>query len=138
MTNDEILMFKAMFEAQTAELNRVARELASVRQLVSEVVNYAKNAESEVPEYMRRFANYMHDLHDIRYMYEEQGHEVPQYLHREMERCDDRMRQLLDRLNKDGAAFEKVRREMAADPLNRWDHTRLLTSGAKDESRKSE
>ncbi len=115
-----------MDEEVKSELNRIARELASIRQLCSEAVNDMRNAEKEVPEYMRRFANYMHDLHDIRYMYEELGHPVPEYLKRELERCDDRCRQLLDKLHTDGGAFEKVRREMAEDPLNRWDHTRLL------------
>lgn len=114
-----------------AELNRIAREMTTVRQLVSDVVNYARNAESEVPEFMRRFANYMHDLHDIKYMYEDLGHSVPQHLLQELERCDDRFRQLLAKLNTPGEAFEKVRREMAADPLNRWDHTKLLSNGDK-------
>jgi hypothetical protein len=85
-----------------------------------------ENAEQEVPEFMRRFANYMHDLHDIRYMYEELGHPTPLHMLREMERCDDRFRQLLHRLHTDGGAFEKVRRDMASDPDNRWDHTRFL------------
>ncbi len=43
-----------------------------------------------------------------------------------MERCDDRYRQILDEMHKDGGTFERVRREMAKDPLNRWDHTRQL------------
>ena len=69
---------------------------------------------------------YMHDVHDVSYMYEERGHQVPQHILREMERCDDRYRQLLQELHLDGGTFEKVRRKMAEDPLNRWDHTRLL------------
>lgn len=123
-----------MLEEQLhTELNRVARELAMIRQLVTTVVNYVRDAESEIPEKMRRFANYYHDIHDIKYMYEEHGVPVPQEILREVERCHDRHRQLLKELNLDGGIFEKVRRDMAADPENRYDHTRLLskpTNGA--------
>jgi hypothetical protein len=59
-------------------------------------------------------------------MYEEHGHPIPDYILRELERLDDRYRQLLKELHLDGGTFEKVRREMAEDPENRWDHTRLL------------
>jgi hypothetical protein len=45
---------------------------------------------------------------------------------REVERCDDRLRQMLSEQHSDGGTFEKVRREMAKDPENRWDHTRQL------------
>ena len=121
------------------EVNRVARELAQIRQLVTDAVQFMRGAEKEVPEFMRRFANYMHDIHDIRYMYESLGHPLPEHLLRELERCDDRYRQLLRDLHTDGGAFEKVRREMAADPDNRWDHTRFLPkrNGDTDETRKS-
>jgi hypothetical protein len=85
-----------------------------------------ESAEQEVPEFMRRFANYMHDLHDIKFMYEDVGVAVPPHILRECERLDDRYRQLVMRLHTDGQAFERVRREMAADPENRWDHTRFL------------
>lgn len=107
-------------------LHRIARELTTIRQLVSDAVNYMRNAESEIPEYMRRFMGYMHDLQDIKYMYEDLGHQVPEHHKREAERCDDRFRQLLKKLHGEGEAFEKLRREMASDPENRWDHTRLL------------
>ena len=107
-------------------LQRCARELTTLRRLVSEVVNHMVDAQSEIPEKMRRFIMYMHDVHDVSYMYEERGVPVPPYIMREMERCDDRYRQLLTELHLDGGAFEKVRREMANDPKNRFDHTRLL------------
>ncbi len=109
-----------------AELNRQSRELKVIRELLTTVAVALRDAESEVPEKMRRFMNYMHDIHDIKFMYEELGHTVPSYLNSELERCDDRFRQLLDELHLDGGTFEKVRREMAKDPLNRWDHTRQL------------
>lgn len=114
-----------------AEINRVARELVDIRKLISDVVNYARDAESEIPEKMRRFMNYMHDVHDIKYMYEELGIAVPDYLMRETERLHDRYRQLLKDLHLDDNTFGKVRAEMAKDPENRYDHTRLLTSGGK-------
>lgn len=107
-------------------LERMAKDMKLIREMMSKVINYMVDAESEVPEKMRRFIMYMHDVHDVSYMYEERGHQVPSHILREMERCDDRYRQLLTELHLDGGAFEKVRREMAKDPLNRWDHTRQL------------
>jgi DNA repair ATPase RecN len=113
-------------EELKVELNRISRELKTIRELASDAVNYMRNAEAEIPEKIRRFMNYMHDLHDIRYMYEELGSQCPPHHLREMERCDDRFRQLIKELHLDGGAFEKIRRDMADDPENRYDHTRLL------------
>jgi hypothetical protein len=115
--------------AQTAEtyLRWIAADMKVVRQLVSEGLRYMRDAESEIPESLRRFANYMHDIHDIKYMYEEQGQPVPEHHRRELERCDDRYRQILQIMHADGGSLEKIRREMAADPENRWDHMRELT-----------
>jgi hypothetical protein len=111
---------------EKALLLRIAQELGTIRRGMTTVLTYIRDAESEIPEKMRRFMNYMHDLHDIKYMYEELGHSVPPHQLREMERCDDRFRQLMEEQNREGGTFNKVRREMAADPANRWDHTRLL------------
>lgn len=108
-------------------IHRLNREMTTIRELLVKVVKYMVDAESEIPEKMRRFIMYMHDVHDVSYMYEERGHQVPAHILREMERCDDRYRQLLDELHLDGGVFERVRREMANDPLNRWDHTRQLS-----------
>lgn len=113
----------------TAELKNIRVELKTIRELVNKVVFAIADAESEIPEKMRRFMNYMHDVHDIKFMYEEHGTPVPEYLMREMERLHDRYRQLLKEMHLDGGAFEKVRREMAKDSENRYDHTRLLTGG---------
>lgn len=107
-------------------LFRANRELTQIRQMLTKVVNYMVNAEQEVSEKMRRFMMYMHDLHDISYLYEERGHQVPRYIANELERCDDRLRQLLKEAHTDGGTFEKVRREMAGDDQNRWDHEKLL------------
>ena len=122
----------ALFERLISELNRQSRELAMIRQELIKVINYIHEAESEVPEKMRRFMNYMHDLHDIKYMYEELGHPVPQYQLREMERCDDRFRQLLKLDEKVSDTFDKVRREMSKDPENRWDHMKQLVRPNKE------
>lgn len=128
-----------MADNSEAYLKSIDQNLAIIKGLVSRVVNYMVEAESEIPEKMRRFIMYMHDVHDVSYMYEERGHQVPSYILREMERCDDRYRQLLDELHLDGGIFEKVRREMAKDPANRWDHTRQLSKPkeAEDETGQS-
>jgi len=106
---------------------RIARELTTVRKQNTELLSFYRNAETEVPESLRRFANYMHDVHDIKYMYEEHGQPPPKHILEEIERLDDRYRQILKAHNSDGGAIEKIRREMAADPDNRYDHTRQLT-----------
>jgi len=108
-------------------LHRIARDMATVKEMVAKVVNHMVDAESEIPEKMRRFVMYMHDVHDIVNLYHENGQPPPAHVLREMERCDDRYRQLLAEQHTDGGTFEKVRREMAKDPANRYDHTRLLT-----------
>lgn len=107
-------------------LLRNAQELKQIREMMTVVVVAIREAESEIPEKMRRFIMYMHDVHDVSYMYEERGIPVPEHIKREMERCDDRFRQLLTESHAEGGTFNKVRREMAEDPLNRWDHTKLL------------
>jgi hypothetical protein len=109
-------------------LQLIIKELANIRQLTTSAVNAIRDAESEIPEKMRRFMNYMHDIHDVKFMYEELGHPIPDHLKHELERCDDRYRQLLKEQHTDGGTFEKVRREMAKDPENRYDHTRLLAN----------
>lgn len=107
-------------------LFRIARELTTIRQGISTILFSIKDAEAEVSEKMRRFIMYMHDLHDVVHMYEERGLTVPRHVLAEMERCDDRFRQLLDEAHTEGGTFEKVRRKMAEDPDNKWDHTRQL------------
>lgn len=107
-------------------LKQVLRELTTIRKLASQAVNAMVEAEAEVPEKMRRFIMYMHDMHDVKNLYDEHGLTCPDWVLREVERCDDRLRQILTQLHTDGGTFEKIRRDMASDPLNRWDHTRLL------------
>lgn len=106
---------------------RIAREMILLRQQQTELLSFYRNAETEVPESLRRFANYMHDVHDIKYMYEEHGSKPPQHILDELERLDDRYRQILKAHNTDGGAIEKIRREMAEDPENRYKHKKELT-----------
>ena len=107
-------------------LQRIARELTTIRQLATTAVTYLRDAESEVPEKYRRFVNAFHDVHHIKWVYEETGIPVPPHILREIERLDDRYRQIISEYNAQGGAFDKVRREMASDPMNNWDHTRQL------------
>ncbi len=115
-------------------LFRMCRELTQIRQQNAELLRYARDAESEVPESLRRFANYMHDVHDIKYMYEEHGSKPPQHTLQELERLDDRYRQILKFHNTDGGAIEKIRRDMAADPENRYDHAKQLVFKRSDQA----
>jgi hypothetical protein len=107
-------------------LFRIARELITIRTQVGKVLFSIADAESEVSEKMRRFIMYMHDLHDVCFMYESRGQPAPPHVMNEMQRCDDRYRQLLEEAHAPGGTFEKVRREMAKDTKNRWDHTKQL------------
>ena len=128
------------------EIKNLRREMATIRGLVGEAVVYLRDAESEIPERIRRFSHHMHSIHDIKYMYEELGVHPPEHLLKELERVDDRFRQLIAEENAEGGAFNKVRREMASDPANRYDHTRQLaapthtklTKEPDNETRKSE
>ena len=109
-----------------AYLKNIARDIQSLKSQLAEVITYMHDAEAEVPEKIRRFMMYMHDVHDTLNFYRETGQEAPPHVKVEAERCDDRYRHLLTELYTDGGTFEKVRREMSKQPGNRWDHTRLL------------
>ena len=108
-------------------LERFARELKTIRELVSSAVFALRDAESEIPEKMRRFANYFHDVVHIKGEYVSLGLKAPEYIDREMERCADRFRHILDDLHAEDGTFAKVRRDMAERPGNLYDHTRQLT-----------
>lgn len=116
MTNEDLL----------AEFKNIRQELATIRKQISKVTFYMEDAQSEVPEKIRRFVTYFHNMHDIKNLFTEHGLVCPIYIDREVERCDDRLRQLLTELHTDGGAFEKIRREMAKDTENRYDHSRAL------------
>lgn len=112
---------------------RIAQELKVIRELTSKAVFAMGEAEKEVPEKMRRFMNYFHDVVHVKGEYVSLGLACPKWLDQEMERCHDRARQLLNDLHTDGGHFEKVRREMAEHPAgNRYDHTRQLAAPTKE------
>lgn len=109
------------------DFKRIADELKTIRQQSTELMRGVREAESEIPEKIRRFANYFHDVVHIKGEYHSLGLKCPLYIEREMERCADRFRHLLEDLHSDGGAFEQVRRDMAERPGNRYDHTRQLS-----------
>ena len=108
-------------------LFRIARELATMRKQNTELLGFYREAESEVPESLRRFANYFHDLHDIKFVYEEHGSVPPDYVLQELERLHDRYRQILRKHKTDGGAIDLILREMAGDETNRYKHTPQLS-----------
>lgn len=107
-------------------LKRIADDMKIIRQQSTELLAAVRNAESEVPEKMRRFANYWHDVVHIKEAYVSLGIPSPKHVDREMERCSDRFRQVLEELHGDDGAFEQVRRKMADDINNVYDHTKQL------------
>ena len=107
-------------------LARIARDMRAMLLEVREVVKYMKDAESEVPEKARRFIMYYHDVHDIYWLYHENGQEPPKFLQAELERCADRYRQIVQDLFEVGGQFERVRQEMTKRGGNRYDHTREI------------
>lgn len=135
LANDRVL---AALEEQNGYLKSLQRDIQALKSDFQKVVNYMHDAESEVPEKMRRFIMYFHDVHDLQNLYHEQGLEVPKYILREVERCADRYRHLVEDLEKPGETFEKVRREMGNREGNRYDHTAMLPKQEnKDETRSS-
>lgn len=110
-------------------LKDIARDIREMTLHFREAISALKDAESEVPEKMRRFLMYFHDIHDLRDLYHSGGQEPPLYVRREIEKCDDRLRHLLEDLYAEGGTFEKVRQDMSTREGNRYDHTNLLPKG---------
>lgn len=114
-------------------LLRIAKELKTIRELTSKALFAMGEAEKEIPEKMRRFMNYFHDVVHVKGEYVSLGLSPPKEIDQEMERCADRARQILYDLHTDGGHFERVRRDMAAHPAgNRYDHTRQLSKPKED------
>lgn len=111
---------------EATDLHNLARDIRELLLLVRDVVKYMKEAESEIPEKARRFIMYYHDVHDIVWLYHENGQEAPEYVKRELERCSDRYRHIVQDLFGDQGAFEKVRQDMTKRGGNRYDHTKLI------------
>lgn len=105
---------------------RIAQELKTIRILLGQGMFALRDAEGEIPEKLRRFMNYCHDVHAMKFMYEEVGHQAPKWVMSELQRVDDRYRQIMEEMKAEGGPINKVIREMAKDPNNRWDHTKLL------------
>ncbi len=106
---------------------RIYRELTTTRKLISEALVAMREAEKEIPEKMRRFMNYFHDVVHVKGEYVSLGLDPPKEINDEMERNHDRARQILHDLHSDGGHFEKVRRDMTEHPVKpRYDHTRQL------------
>jgi hypothetical protein len=116
-------------------LKQIARDIREVRNLLTASGSAAKEAQSEIPENVWRFAMYMHDIRDFMQMYHETGLPVPDHIKAEVERCSDRFKHILEDLNKDGGAFEQVRRDMTQRGGNQYDHTRLLSKETPNETR---
>ncbi len=115
-----------MSEESDLYLKEIARDIREIALNVRSLMGAIKEAESEVPEKMRRFMMYFHDVHDLRDLYHGGGQEPPAYVRREIEKCDDRLRHLLEDLYAEGGTFEKVRQEMTNREGNRYDHGVLL------------
>jgi hypothetical protein len=113
-------------EADAANLANLARDMRAILLEIREVTRYMKDAESEIPEKARRFIMYYHDVHDIVWLYHENGQEPPDYLRKELERCSDRYRHIVEDLFGEDGTFERVRQEMTKRGGNRYDHSRIL------------
>lgn len=119
-------MSEATLDDLLVVLKDIRKEQSTIRSLLGEALFAMREAEREIPERIRRFSQHMHSIHDIKYMYEDVGVPIPTHILREVERLDDRFRQLVAEENAEGGSFSKVRREMATDKNNRYDHTRQL------------
>lgn len=108
-------------------LFRIYRELVTIRKQANKALFAMAEAEKEIPEKMRRFMNYFHDVVHVKGEYVSLGLVPPKEIDEEMERNHDRARQILHDLHSDGGHFEQVRREMTKHPVEpRYDHTRQL------------
>ena len=114
-------------------MERMSRDIRAIRGDLATALNSMREAEAEVPEKMRRFIMYYHDVHDIRNLFHESGIEPPREVNSEIERCTDRFIHLVHDLFDDNGVFEKVRQEMAERHGNRYDHKRLLPTSKPQE-----
>ena len=114
-------------------LFRIARELTQIRQGMNKALFAMGEAEKEIPEKMRRFMNYFHDVVHVKGEYVTLGIQPPKEIDQEMERMHDRALQILHDLHSDGGHFEKVRREMTNHSVTpRYDHTRQISAPKKE------
>lgn len=105
-------------------LDRNTEMLEKISSKLNLVLTAIDKAESEVPEYIRRFTMFYHDMVHINWRYEEMGLTVPPWIKGEMERAHDRLKHLLDAENNQGGAFHKIRQEMDKIEGNKYRHFR--------------
>ena len=107
-------------------MERISRDIRVLRNDITKVVVYMEKAERLIPEEMRRFIMYYHDVHDIRHLYHEHGLEPPPEVNSEIERCADQFVQMIREYHSDGGVFEKSRADLAEKAGNYYNHTRKL------------
>lgn len=120
------------------EMADLRRDMRTMVNLMTEAIKYLRDAEQEIPERIRRFSHHVHSMHDMKFQYEELGLTPPPWIKMEVERLDDRLRQLLAEEYAEGGTINKVRREMASDPQNRYDHTRQIAGPTHQKEKVSE
>lgn len=101
----------------------VLEELRKLNSKIGLVLDAVHKAEQEVPEYMRRFTMYYHDLYHIRLAYDEKGVPPPEHIMIELERAHDRMRHILDEENNQGGTFHRIRQQMDKMEGNKYTHS---------------
>lgn len=114
-------------------------QLRHQTELLTELVALVKlgigalhKAEQEVPEHMRRFTMYFHDLHDVMNFYHENGQDPPPYIKAEVERCHDRMAHLIEDETNQGGTFHAVAQKIIDRGGGRY------VKGAEHETRPSD
>lgn len=105
-------------------LDRNSEMLEKIGHKLDALSGYVEKAESEVPEYIRRFTMFYHDIVHINWRYEEMGLQVPPWIRAEMERSHDRLKHVLEAENNQGGAFHKIRQEMDKMEGNKYTHFR--------------
>ena len=114
-------------------LKDIAQSLRNILSEIREVTRYMRDAESEVPEKIRRFIMYFHDVHDMQNLYNELGLVPPMHIRQEIERCADRFKHILEDMydrDKHGG-FERVREDMSKREGNRYDWSKALAKPEK-------
>lgn len=101
---------------------KILEVLKSIDAKLTMALRDLHSAEQEIPEYMRRFVTYYHDLMHIKWGYEEAGVPPPDHIMQESERAHDRMRLLVDRESSQGGKFHKIRQELHEEGGNRYNH----------------
>lgn len=105
-------------------LGLILKELQSLNAGLRTAITALEKAESEIPEHMRRFMMYMHDLVHVRWAYEEKGIMIPPYIDEAIEYAHDRLRVLIDRENQQGGAFDRGRQDLLAEGGMSFRHDR--------------